>query len=45
MKTLEEKKMIVKMARMFGQPVDQSLVESIECEENLALLEVGQIYP
>jgi hypothetical protein len=36
MKTLEEKKMIVKMARMFGQPVDQALIESIEREEKLA---------
>ena len=45
MKTLEKKKLFVKMMKAFGQPVDQSLVESIECEENLALLEVGQIYP
>jgi hypothetical protein len=36
MKTLDEKKMIIKMARMFGQPVDQALVESIEREEKLA---------
>jgi hypothetical protein len=36
MKSLEEKKMIVKMARMFGQPVDQALIESIEREEKLA---------
>lgn len=36
MKSLEEKKMIIKMARMFGQPVDQALVESIEREEKLA---------
>jgi len=36
MKTLEEKKLLVKMARMFGQEVDQALVESIEREEKLA---------
>lgn len=36
MKTLEEKKLLVKMARAFGQPVDQSLVESIEKEERLS---------
>lgn len=38
MKTLEEKKLLVKMARMFGQPVDPALVESIEKEEKLAKL-------
>jgi len=36
MKTLEEKKLLVKMARAFGQPVDQALIESIEREEKLA---------
>jgi hypothetical protein len=36
MKSLEEKKLLVKMARMLGQPVDQALVESIEREEKLA---------
>ena len=36
MKSLEEKKMLVKMARMLGQPVDRALVESIEREEKLA---------
>jgi hypothetical protein len=36
MKTLEEKKLLIKMARMLGQPVDQALVESIEREEKLA---------
>jgi hypothetical protein len=35
MKTLEEKKLLVKMARAFGQPVDQALIESIEREEKL----------
>jgi hypothetical protein len=35
MKTLEEKKLLVKMSRALGQPVDQSLVESIEREERL----------
>ncbi len=38
MKSLEEKKLLVKMARAFGQPVDQELVESIEREEKLAAL-------
>jgi hypothetical protein len=36
MKTLEEKKLLVKMARAFGQPVDQALIESIEREEKLS---------
>lgn len=36
MKNLEEKKLLVKMMRAFGQPVDQALVESIEREEKLA---------
>jgi hypothetical protein len=36
MKTLEEKKLLVKMAQAFGQPVDQALIESIEREEKLA---------
>jgi hypothetical protein len=35
MKTLDEKKLLIKMARMLGQPVDQSLVESVEREEKL----------
>lgn len=35
MKNLEEKKLLVKMMRMFNQPVDQALVESIEKEERL----------
>lgn len=38
MKTLEEKKLLVKMAKILGQPVDQALVESIEKEEKLAKL-------
>lgn len=38
MKTLEEKKLLVKMAKMLGQPVDAALVESIEKEEKLAKL-------
>lgn len=38
MKSLEEKKLLVKMARMLGQPVDQALVESIEREEKLAAI-------
>lgn len=36
MKTLEEKKLLVKMARAFNQPVDQALIESIEREEKLS---------
>lgn len=35
MKTLEEKKLLVKMARAFNQPVDQELLDSIEKEERL----------
>jgi hypothetical protein len=35
MKNLDEKKLLVKMARMLGQPVDQELLESIEKEERL----------
>lgn len=35
MKNLEEKKLLVKMSRMLGQPVDPALLESIEREENL----------
>lgn len=42
MKTLEEKKMLIKMARMFGQPVDQALVESIEREEKLTAALFGK---
>jgi hypothetical protein len=35
MKTLEEKKLLVKMAKILGQPVDPALIESIEKEEKL----------
>lgn len=42
MKNLEEKKLLVKMARAFGQPVDQALLESIEREEKLAAVIFGQ---
>jgi len=35
MKTLEEKKLLVKMAKAFGQPIDPALVESIRREEEL----------
>jgi hypothetical protein len=42
MKSLDEKKLLVKMARMLGQPVDQSLVESIEREEKLAAALFGE---
>lgn len=38
MKSLEEKKLLIKMARAFNQPVDQALLESIEREEKLAKL-------
>jgi hypothetical protein len=38
MKSLEEKKLLVKMARAFNQPVDKELLESIEREERLAKL-------
>jgi hypothetical protein len=38
MKSLEEKKLLVKMARAFNQPVDKELLESIEREEKLAKL-------
>ena len=38
MKTLEEKKLLVKMMKAFNQPVDQELLESIEREERLAKL-------
>jgi len=38
MKTLEEKKLLVKMARAFNQPVDPALLESIEQEERFAKL-------
>lgn len=36
MKTLEEKKLLIKMAQMLGQPVDPTLVESIKREEYLS---------
>lgn len=42
MKSLEEKKMLVKMARMLGQPVDPALIESIEREEKLAAVIFGE---
>lgn len=42
MKNLEEKKLLVKMARAFGQPVDQELLESIEREEKLAAALFGK---
>jgi len=35
MKNLEEKKLLVKMARMLGEPVDPELLESIKREEQL----------
>ena len=42
MKSLEEKKMLIKMARMFGQPVDQALIEPVEREEKLAAALFGE---
>ena len=42
MKSLDEKKMLVKMARMLGQPADQALIESIEREEKLAAAIFGE---
>lgn len=42
MKTLEEKKLLVKMARMLGEPVDPLLVESIEREEQLSKIMFGE---
>jgi len=42
MKTLEEKKLLVKMAKALGQPVEQELIESIEREERLAKLLFGK---
>ena len=42
MKSLEEKKLLVKMARMLGQPVDQALLESIDREEKLAAAFFGE---
>jgi len=38
MKSLEEKKLLVKWAKAFNQPVDSTLIESIEREEKLAKL-------
>lgn len=35
MKSLDEKKLLVKMSRMLGQPIDPALLESIEREEKL----------
>ena len=43
MKSLEEKKLLVKMMRLFGQPVDQELVESIKREEELAKVFFGEV--
>ena len=42
MKSLDEKKLLVKMARMLGQPVDPALLESIEREEKLAVALFGE---
>ena len=42
MKTLEEKKLLLKMTRMLGEPVDPLLVESIEREEQLSKIMFGE---
>lgn len=42
MKTLEEKKLLVQMARAFGQPIEQELIESIEKEEQLSKILFGE---
>lgn len=42
MKNLEEKKLLVKMMRMFGQEVDPKLLESIEKEEKLNAILFGE---
>jgi hypothetical protein len=45
MKNLEEKKLLVKMARMLGEEVDPALLESIEREEKLASVFFGAPAP
>ena len=42
MKSLEEKKLLVKMAKTLGQPVDQAMIESAACEEKLAAAFFGK---
>ena len=42
MKTLEEKKLLVQMAQMLGEPVDPILLESIEKEEQLSKIMFGE---
>ena len=42
MKTLEEKKLLVQMAQMLGEPVDPLLLESIEKEEQLSKIMFGE---
>lgn len=45
MKNLEEKKLLVKMARMLGEEIDPALLESIEREEKLAAVFFGAPAP
>lgn len=42
MKNLEEKKLLVQMAQMLGEPVDPLLLESIEKEEQLSKIMFGE---
>ena len=42
MKTLEEKKLLVQMSQMLGEPVDPLLLESIEKEEQLSKILFGE---
>jgi hypothetical protein len=42
MKTLDEKKLLVKMAKAFGQPVDEELINSIRREEELEAVFFGK---
>ena len=45
MKSLNEKKMLVKFAKMLGQPIDPALLESIEKEERLSKMMFGFVEP
>jgi hypothetical protein len=45
MKSLNEKRMLVKFAKMLGQPIDPALLESIEKEERLSKMMFGFVEP
>jgi hypothetical protein len=45
MKSLNEKRMLVKFAKMLGQPIDPALLESIEKEERLSKIMFGFVEP